>query len=197
MLCAYPGWLGESIWLIQVQRVVLFFINLVFIFSSLYFASLNAMAALRHKPSPATHAIHQLLPSTWYTSGCLLGTIWIASILQTLLDHGDNPRFLVPMQSLVVLWVALFIFQLINHKQALTGEPPHFRMSESSTLRMKNMNKFQTEERVLDRFSCLSFSVQSCAISVDGSGHWLQGWIAYSVMLWIGAFSILWLMEGD
>jgi hypothetical protein len=48
----------------------------------------------------------------------LLGNVWIASILQTLLDHGDNPRFLVPLQSLVVIWVALFILQLANRKQA-------------------------------------------------------------------------------
>jgi hypothetical protein len=34
-----------------------------------------------------------------------LGTIWISSILQAILDHGDNPRFLVLLQFLVVLWV--------------------------------------------------------------------------------------------
>jgi hypothetical protein len=38
----------------------------------------------------------------------LAGMIWSASILQTLLDHGDNPRFLVPLQSLVVVWLVLF-----------------------------------------------------------------------------------------
>jgi len=37
-----------------------------------------------------------------------------ASILQTLLDHGDNPRFLVPLQSLVVLWVLWFGWQLLR-----------------------------------------------------------------------------------
>lgn len=35
----------------------------------------------------------------------LAGTVWLASVVQTLLDHGDNPRFLVPLQSLVVVWV--------------------------------------------------------------------------------------------
>jgi hypothetical protein len=35
----------------------------------------------------------------------MAGSIWIASILQTLVDHGDNVRFLVPLQSMVVVWV--------------------------------------------------------------------------------------------
>jgi hypothetical protein len=30
------------------------------------------------------------------------GMVWMISILQTLVDHGDNPRFLVPLQMLVV-----------------------------------------------------------------------------------------------
>ena len=34
------------------------------------------------------------------------GMIWMISILQTLLDHGDNPRFLVPLQVLVIYLVA-------------------------------------------------------------------------------------------
>ena len=33
------------------------------------------------------------------------GMIWMISILQTLLDHGDNPRFLVPLQTLVIFLV--------------------------------------------------------------------------------------------
>jgi phosphotransferase system glucose/maltose/N-acetylglucosamine-specific IIC component len=48
---------------------------------------------------------------------CLAGTIWIASILQTLLDHGDNPRFLVPLQSLVVLWVLGFVVEFITRRK--------------------------------------------------------------------------------
>jgi hypothetical protein len=30
------------------------------------------------------------------------GLVWIASIVQTLVDHGDNPRFLVPLQIVVI-----------------------------------------------------------------------------------------------
>ena len=39
--------------------------------------------------------------------GLLAANIWSASVVQTLLDHGDNPRFLVPLQSWVV-WIVLF-----------------------------------------------------------------------------------------
>ena len=34
------------------------------------------------------------------------GTVWVTSVLQTLFEHGDNPRFLVPTQMLVVYVVA-------------------------------------------------------------------------------------------
>jgi hypothetical protein len=101
---------------IQIQRFILFIINLIFIFSSLYFALSEFLVTLPHKPlkvklgfvNPAKHAYFWLL----------LANIWIASIFQTLLDHGDNPRFLVPLQSLVVLWVALFFYQLFSTKRA-------------------------------------------------------------------------------
>ncbi len=33
----------------------------------------------------------------------VLGTVWLTSIVQTLPEHGENPRFSVPIQSLVVL----------------------------------------------------------------------------------------------
>ena len=99
---------------VQIQRFILFMINLIFIFSSMYFTLSECLATIRHKRfrvnirfvNPAKNAYFWLL----------LGTIWSASILQTLLDHGDNPRFLVPLQSLVVLWVALFFFQLFISK---------------------------------------------------------------------------------
>ena len=115
----FSGLIGTVDIAIQFQRVILFFINLVFIFSSMYFALSECLAAVRHTPSrllmrfinPAQHMYF------WF----LFGIIWMASILQTLLDHGDNPRFLIPLQSLVVLWVAWFFFQLINNKKELTN----------------------------------------------------------------------------
>lgn len=43
-----------------------------------------------------------------------VASVWSASIIQTLLDHGDNPRYLVPLQSLTVLMVVWWLFQLIQ-----------------------------------------------------------------------------------
>jgi hypothetical protein len=111
------SWLASGLNIaIQIQRIILFSINLIFIFASLYFALSEYQATFRHKlfhlhlrfVNPAKHAYFWLL----------LGNIWIASIMQTLLDHGDNPRFLVPLQSQVVLWVVLFFFQLFLVKRA-------------------------------------------------------------------------------
>jgi hypothetical protein len=115
----FSGLVGMVNVSIQIQRAILFFINLIFIFSSLYYALSESLAAIRHMPSrlrirfvnPAHHAYF------WF----LFGVIWIASILQTLLDHGDNPRFLIPLQSLVVLWVAWFFLQIINDKRELAN----------------------------------------------------------------------------
>ncbi|MFQ5923120.1 MAG: hypothetical protein ACE5M4_09775, partial [Anaerolineales bacterium] len=36
--------------------------------------------------------------------------VWIASVVQTLVDHGDNPRFLIPLQTLVFYVVAHWIW---------------------------------------------------------------------------------------
>lgn len=75
---------------ILVERLSVFACNLIFIISSL-------VAVLWRK-------IRQGLEvnPAWYF---LLGIVWIASVFQTFLDHGDNPRFLIPLQSVVILWV--------------------------------------------------------------------------------------------
>jgi len=39
------------------------------------------------------------------------GLVWISSIVQTLVDHGDNPRFLIPLQTLVFYVVARWIWE--------------------------------------------------------------------------------------
>jgi hypothetical protein len=98
---------------IWIERLVLVGTNLLFMFLS------PAAAVLAIWPKRATlqwnritrfRSVASSLPSFLW---CLAGIIWIASILQTLLDHGDNPRFLVPLQSIVVLteiwmfWLAL------------------------------------------------------------------------------------------
>ncbi len=45
----------------------------------------------------------------------ILAVIWLTSIIQTLLEYGDNPRYSVPVQSLVVLVVLWWGFQILTH----------------------------------------------------------------------------------
>jgi hypothetical protein len=99
---------------ILLQRGFLFLINLSFIFASLFFMFSEAWTWFRHQP--ASLQIRYSKPAQQIFFWFLLVNIWITSFLQTLLDHGDNPRFLVPVQTLVVLWVAAFILQLIREK---------------------------------------------------------------------------------
>ncbi|MCH7611488.1 MAG: hypothetical protein IIB10_12490, partial [Chloroflexi bacterium] len=39
------------------------------------------------------------------------GLVWLASIVQTFADHGDNPRFLIPLQMFVFYMVASWMWQ--------------------------------------------------------------------------------------
>jgi hypothetical protein len=118
----YPWMAGGLSVAILIERIFLFFVNLIFIIASIYFALSESLASVRHKSSRVR--LHIDNPGKYAFSWLLLGTIWIASILQTILDHGDNPRFLVPLQSLVVLWVAWFIFQLFISKNAKVNSTP-------------------------------------------------------------------------
>ncbi len=62
--------------------------------------------------------------------GLLAATLWLTSILQTLPDHGDNPRFLVPMQSLVVLWgmvMAGALYTFYRYRASQLNSPHDFR----------------------------------------------------------------------
>lgn len=80
-------------------RLVLIGANLLFLVSSLV---LFLLRSIRES--------YQVPTALW----CLAGSVWIASGVQTLVDHGDNPRFLVPMQSMVVLWVLWLGFRSIQ-----------------------------------------------------------------------------------
>ena len=51
--------------------------------------------------------------------GVSLAMVWLISIIQTLLDHGDNPRFLVPMQMVVVFVVIVVAPKVSEHLQML------------------------------------------------------------------------------
>jgi hypothetical protein len=110
----FPWMAGPVRLLVQLERYVMIAINMLFILTSILFSAVEIISSLRRKPSPL--AIREANPTLYAFLWLLLGNIWIASILQTLLDHGDNPRFLVPLQSLVILWVAAFIFQLVSSR---------------------------------------------------------------------------------
>jgi hypothetical protein len=44
--------------------------------------------------------------------------VLVVSVVQTLLDHGDNPRFLVPLQMVVVVVVVLTVEAYFAHRTA-------------------------------------------------------------------------------
>lgn len=46
-----------------------------------------------------------------------VGVVWLTSIIQTLLDHGDNPRFFVPIQRLVLFVILWWGISLLNRKR--------------------------------------------------------------------------------
>ena len=60
--------------------------------------------------SKKVHLILKMDAFLWFAAS----TVWLTSIIQTLLDHGDNPRFSVPTQSLVVFLVLWWSVQIIR-----------------------------------------------------------------------------------
>lgn len=50
------------------------------------------------------------------------GLVWLTSIVQTLADHGDNPRFLVPLQMLVIVFVVWALWIWKQSSPATKGE---------------------------------------------------------------------------
>lgn len=117
-----PAMAGGVSLLAQLERLVMFFFNMLFIVLSATFALIELLSAARRRASPLL--LRKDNPVLYAYLWMLLGNIWIASILQTLLDHGDNPRFLVPLQSLVIVWVAVFSFQLFTSRQAARNVLP-------------------------------------------------------------------------
>jgi hypothetical protein len=80
--------------LITGMRGMLFVVNLIFII-----ASLAVLVSKRLRQVWKITTYHVLLA----------GSVWASSIASSLIDHGDNPRFLVPLQTVVVflvLWAA-------------------------------------------------------------------------------------------
>jgi 4-amino-4-deoxy-L-arabinose transferase-like glycosyltransferase len=99
---------------VLIERLVFFAINMAFILLSLAVVGLVVLPKIKVKTGGGIARLRSIATRAPSFLWCLLGAIWIASVLQTLLDHGDNPRFLVPLQSLVVLWVLWFGWQLFR-----------------------------------------------------------------------------------
>ncbi len=85
--------LSSLMWL---ERLALFGANMIFLAGSLALLWSNLRARLQ----PPLFI--------WFA----VSAVWVTSVLQTLAEHGDNARFLAPMQTLVVVLVAWGILQL-------------------------------------------------------------------------------------
>ena len=114
-----PGLVGIISGLVIAQRVILVTTNIVFVAGSLLWALVSILPSKIIERLPGLFCHLRLASQSGDNTKRLFllftaSTIWFASILQCLLDHGDNPRFLVPLQSFVVLWVAWFILQLVR-----------------------------------------------------------------------------------
>lgn len=84
--------------LMLIQRMALFGVNLLFLAGSfaLFWGKFRAWL------NPPLFI--------WFTAS----SVWVISILQTLAEHGDNARFLAPMQTLVVLVVGWGVTRLVT-----------------------------------------------------------------------------------
>jgi hypothetical protein len=96
-----PGLVGFLKGVILLQRLGLFTDNLFFIMAPL----LRFIPASRVNLRLGTDEHSRL---AW---AGLIGSVWVASFVQAILDHGDNPRFLVPLQSIIVLWILAWFWQ--------------------------------------------------------------------------------------
>lgn len=81
-------------------RLTLFGMNLIFVLTSIIGLFSKRLGQ-----------IWALGPFHWL----LAGSVWGTSVLSSLLDHGDNPRFLVPLQTMVVFWFLWITFQAWQH----------------------------------------------------------------------------------
>lgn len=95
-----PTWLRALLsGLVTAQRGVLVLVNGIFVIASLLVLSWKrARGAVR------------MNAYLWFIGGL----IWLSSVAQTLPDHGDNPRFLIPLQSWVVFCVLCLAWNAIQ-----------------------------------------------------------------------------------
>ena len=97
-------------------RLALFAANLVFVATS--------AAALISK---RLRKVWQLQPFHWL----LAGSVWATSVVSSMLDHGDNPRFLIPLQTAVVFWVLWILFYSWQNWRAQRQSTPTIEKGDS------------------------------------------------------------------
>jgi len=96
--------------LVNLERGLMISANAVFLLGSLVLISKKVRRILK------------MDAFLWFSTSAL----WLTSLIQTLLDHGDNPRFSVPTQSLLMLLVLWWGVQLIHRfiiKAPSAGHP--------------------------------------------------------------------------
>jgi len=98
---ANPALRGFISALITTERGGMFVFNMAFLVGSLTLIWKKMRQTLK------------MNPFVWFAAG----VVWFTSILQTLLDHGDNPRFSVPIQTLVLFVVLWWGVSLLNRKR--------------------------------------------------------------------------------
>lgn len=79
------------------QRITLFGVNMLFLAGSVSLLWKNIRARL----NPPLFI--------WFAAS----SVWVISLLQTLAEHGDNARFLAPMQTLVMIVVGWGVAKLV------------------------------------------------------------------------------------
>jgi 4-amino-4-deoxy-L-arabinose transferase-like glycosyltransferase len=97
MTAVQSAFLAQALVIINwIARAGMFAANMVFVVSS--------AAALFSK---RLQSLWRLMPFHWL----LAGSIWATSVVSSMLDHGDNPRFLIPLQVAVIFWVLWIAMQ--------------------------------------------------------------------------------------
>lgn len=100
-----PGLQALMKGLVTGQRIALVLVNVIFVAAS-------PLVLLWKRARQAA----RMNPFLWFIGGL----IWLSSVAQTLPDHGDNPRFLIPLQSWVVFCILWLILSAVNSSKRLS-----------------------------------------------------------------------------
>jgi len=90
-----PGISSAMVLWVWLARGLMVLMNLVFVLSSI-----AALTSKRLRHTFNLGSFHWLLA----------GSVWITSIFTSLLEHGENQRFLIPLQTAVIFWTLWIIY---------------------------------------------------------------------------------------